>query len=291
MIEYSSIGGQACHLLLNIESKGSPIYPNWQERFAFFQYRLDQWEQHIATDFQLAHESEGNGQARQLLRTIFHLRANHLRILVSRAFLWANLPTVSPPNIWAISVQNAANTIQILADLDTSTKIYRFQQTQFICFLASALGMLLLTITQNSSSRHVSPSSNNQSIPVPLATVFKAGESVTAAVNLLQSQAEFSIHSRCLWERVRGLACRLNLFGGWIPGLPEVASGTSNEVLFADILQSEPSAEYQTREMNSDWYDTTRNANFNGVFLPSSPMNFTPGLELLLDNSFFGNDV
>lgn len=278
MIEYSKIGASACDLLLNDNCK-------WQECFAFFQYRLQQWEQRIDRDFQFVGQDERTDQANRTLRTILHLRANHLRILIARPFLCANLRTVAPIDIWSTSVSFAVDTISVLVDLDNSTQTYRFQQTQMNCFLISALGIVLLAVTQETSKQN-SPSSNGQPITVPPATAVKARQSAMTAMNLLCSQADSSYHSQRLWEYIRNLASRLNLFGWLLPrDAHDLAPAAVTETPITSTTKAGSAEVQQTIQADSNWYDNIRALGLDGAFSPSTGID--QDLGIFFDNSFF----
>ena len=154
-----------------------------------------------------------NDKARSALyfaRTILSLRANRLRTLISRAFLCTSFRTEAPLDIWTTSVDVAANTVQILAGLDNSTKEFRFHQAQFNHFLVSALDILLFATTCG-SSKLGNPSANGKDIVVTEATRLKARQYSMVTLDLLRSLAETTHHSKHLWERMRGVAARLNL--------------------------------------------------------------------------------
>jgi len=278
MIEYSGIGASACDLLLSDNCK-------WQERFAFFQYRLQQWENRIDRDFQLAGQDERTDQANRMLRTLLHLRANHLRILLARPFLCANLRTVAPIDIWSTSVGVAVDTISVLVELDSLTQKYRFQQTQFNCFLLSALGITLLAVAQETSTRN-SPSSNGQPITVPPATAVMARQTSMAAMNLLQSQANSSVHLQRLWEYIRNLACRLNLFGWLSPkDPPGSALAAATEAPVASITTGSSAETHQTIPVDSNWYENIRVLGLEEEFPPLIGNNQELGM--FFDNSLF----
>jgi hypothetical protein len=278
MIEYAAIGAPACDFLLTDNCK-------WQERLSFLQYRLEQWEQRIDGDFQLAGQDQRTDQANTMLRTILHLRANHLRILMARSFLCANLRTVAPMDIWSTSVDVAVDTISVLVDLDSSTKAYRFQQTQFNCFLISALGIILLAVTQETFNQS-SPSSNGQPIPVPPVTAINARQSAMAAMNLLHSQANSSYHSRRVWEYIRNLAYRLNLFGWLLPkDSPYPAPAAATEIPITSSTKADSPEMLQTMPDDSNWYENIRLLGLDGAFSPSIGVN--QDLGMFFDNSFF----
>jgi hypothetical protein len=278
MIEYSGIGAPAGDLLLSDNCK-------WQERFAFFQYRLQQWENRIDKDFQLARQDERTDQANRMLRTVLHLRANHLRILLARPFLCANLRTVAPIDIWTTSVGVAVDTISVLVELDSLTQKYRFQQAQFNCFLVSALGITLLAVAQETSTRN-SPSFNGQPITVPPAMAVKARESAMAAMNLLHSQANSSFHLQRLWEYIRNLAYRLNLFGWLLPkDHPSSSLAAATEAPVTSITTGLSSETHQTMPVDSNWYENIRVRGLEEGFPPLIGVN--QDLEMFFDDSLF----
>jgi hypothetical protein len=220
-----------------------------------------------------------------MLRTILHLRTNHLRILLARPFLCANLRTVAPIDIWSTSVGVAVDTISVLVELDSSTRTYRFQQTQFNCFLVSALGITLLAVAQETSTRN-SPSSNGQPITVPPAIAVKARQSSMAAMNLLYSQANSSSHLQRLWEYIQNLAYRLNLFSWLRPKDPlhsALAAGTEAPV--ASVMTGSSAETHQTMPVESNWYENIRVLDLEGEFPPLIGIN--QDLGMFFDNSLF----
>lgn len=210
MIEYARIGKQACDTLLSDKDFNQQQVSNWQEDYAFFQYRLERWTVLMSNTFETSDMDQDIRPDFRIVRTILDLRANHLRILVARAFLCTGLRNAAPSDIWTTSVNIAVDSVQVFAQMDTSTQEYRFHQVQFNHFLIVALDMLLF-ITTHRSSICGSPSANGEQLPVPEDVVPKARQSSVVALNLLRNLAETSNHSKHLWERVRGVASRLNL--------------------------------------------------------------------------------
>ncbi|KIX10236.1 uncharacterized protein Z518_01317 [Rhinocladiella mackenziei CBS 650.93] len=210
MIEYARIGKQATDDLLGDRDPGHQQLNNWQDNYAFFQYQLERWTQYTSSGFAPTSISNKVGTGLQFVRTILSLRANHLRILVARAFLCTGLRTAAPLDIWTTSVDVAADTVQTLANLDHFTKEYRFHQAQFNHFLVSALDILLFATTCE-SSKHGNPLANGKEIIVTDAIGLKARQSSMVALNLLRNLAGTTHHSKYLWERMREVAARLNL--------------------------------------------------------------------------------
>lgn len=206
MIEYARIGREACSALLGEDIMRRENHNVWQNSYTSFQYRIDRWALDTIMDFHSAPIDHGADSARQYLETLINLRANHMRTLVARAFLCTELSTTAPVDIWAASVDNAADTVHVLSRLDTSSKEYRFHRPQLNHFLISALDLLLFACTSDPSR-----SAPKSAISLSDATCFKARQSSMVALNLLRTLAEVSDHSRNLWEKTRGVASRLNL--------------------------------------------------------------------------------
>ncbi|OAP54844.1 hypothetical protein AYL99_11292 [Fonsecaea erecta] len=212
MAEYARIGKQATDDLFCDRRDTRPqLLHNWREKYAFFQYQLERWTQHTSSD--LEHTSSAGEEASaalHLVRTTLSLRANHLRTLISRAFLCSTLRDAAPSDIWTTSVDVAADTVQIVTGLDNSKKEFRFHQALFNHFLISALDVLLFATTFGSSKRG-NPSANGKEIVITEATQVKARQSSLVSLNLLRTLADTTHHSKYLWERMRGVAAHLNL--------------------------------------------------------------------------------
>jgi hypothetical protein len=292
MIEYARIACPAIDALMGDKNVDR------QETFAFFQYRLDEWGKRISTDFQFLSSDDETDKWNQDLRTLLHLRENYLRTVVARAFICDNLCTAAPLDIWASSVDAAADTIQRLSRLDISTKTYRFHQPQYDYFLIAALGILLLAITQESSSTSlISP--REQRIPMAPTTCLQARQNSMVALNLLYTLASSSRQSQYLWQRVRGVACRLNLLDHLAPGLSRTeASVLENK---APTRQS-PSANDVTMEpvrgagsytfegvdiIPLDWQDMTMSLLNTATCSLGTDVN--QDLGVLFEPSFFAN--
>lgn len=212
MIEYARIGREACSALLGDNIMARENHNVWQNSYTSFQCRIDRWALDTTIDFHSAPTNHATESARQYLETLINLRANHMRTLVARAFLCTELRTTAPVDIWAASVDNAADTVHVLSRLDTSSKEYRFHRPQLNHFLISALDLLLFACTSDPSR-----SAPKSAISLSDATCFKARQSSMVALNLLRTLAEVSDHSKNLWEKTRGVASRLNLTDYLVP--------------------------------------------------------------------------
>ncbi|KAH8820177.1 hypothetical protein F5884DRAFT_849452 [Xylogone sp. PMI_703] len=207
MIQYSRIGAYACDTLLG--EKTSP--DNIQEIFSYFQYRLDEWQKAIGSEFQFKSGDERINKWNEQLRTILYLRANNLRIVILRFLILESGGQGSVPlDPWASSIDVATDTCHILASLDSLPSTCRFQKSQSNYFLVAALGILLLAICQDTSVP-VSPSYMGREISMAHETYLKAQQSAILCLNILYNRAKSCRLSRCMWERVRGLASHLNL--------------------------------------------------------------------------------
>ena len=85
-------------------------------------------------------------------------------------------------------MDTAADTIEVLSQLDISTKEYRFHQAQFNHFLVSALDILLFATTYKSTGVG-SPSANGEALAIPEATARKARQSSMIALDRLRGLA------------------------------------------------------------------------------------------------------
>ncbi|KAF2105146.1 hypothetical protein NA57DRAFT_20465, partial [Rhizodiscina lignyota] len=211
MVKYAQIGAQACGSLLHESLTRQTGSSSSQEALSYFQYRLDEWCKMIETDFLFPSASERTEMWNQRLRTIFHLRANNLRIVILRCLLLGDdIQDSAPADIWDSSVQVAADIGELLATMDSLPTTCGFEKSRSNYFLIAALGLLLLAISLNLSHLE-SPSLVKRPLSMAPATYLKAQSIAKACLNLLRNRAESSRQSRCLWERIRVLGSRLDL--------------------------------------------------------------------------------
>ncbi|OAL21455.1 hypothetical protein AYO22_07851 [Fonsecaea multimorphosa] len=209
MIEYASIGKQSCDALLNDKVLNAEHLSTFQDDYAYFLYRVNSWATRACENFEAFTLSDSASLGLQMVCTTLHIRANHLRTLIARAFLCSGLRNAAPPDIWTTSVEIAADTVKVLTQLDSFKQEYLFHQAQFNHFLISALDVLLFATTHKSAGVG-SPSANGEELSVPADIAHKARQSSTIALARLQRLAETSVQSKYLWERVRHVASRLN---------------------------------------------------------------------------------
>ncbi|ETI27198.1 hypothetical protein G647_09881 [Cladophialophora carrionii CBS 160.54] len=243
MVDYARIGKQATDdLFCDSRDTRPQLLHNWQEKYAFFQYQLERWTQYTYSDLERTKVNEKGKAALNLVRTTLSLRANHLRTLISRAFLCTTLRDAAPADIWATSVDVATDTVQIVAGLDNSTKEYRFNQAIFNHFLISALDVLLFATTVGSSKRG-NPSANGKEILMTEEIRLKARQSSLVSLHLLRTLAETTHHSKYLWERMRGVAAQLNLSNYLFTTAPtshSASGGNAGPELQGQVAASEP---------------------------------------------------
>ncbi len=215
MIQYCRIGSQVCDSLLNEKHTGQGVPKNHQDTTSYFQYRLNDWQNAIKTRFQFTATDTRTDGWNQQLRTVLHLRANNLRIVIARFFLFEIRAQEGPASLVETldsSVDVAADTTRVLASMDSSPTTFSFQESQSNYFLIAALGISFFAISQNSPL--LGPTSSiKKGISIGPITYQKAQQSALLGLHLLHSRAGSSRQSQRLWMRVRGLASRLNLLG------------------------------------------------------------------------------
>src|ERR1700761_1682699 len=126
MTEYAQIGASVCASLLSERGEELSASVTRDENTGFFEYRLDRWKQRVEDRFfELEGQDEQTLKNNAFLRNVFLLRANHLRIIVSRSTLCTGQRSVPDE-----TVDIAAKSIHMLSTLYQSTKAYRFHQAQ-----------------------------------------------------------------------------------------------------------------------------------------------------------------
>ena len=222
MIEYAQIGASICASLLKERDEETAASVVGEESVRFFEYRLDRWTQHVEDRcFELEGQDEQTRENNSFLRNIFLLRANHLRIIVSRSLLGTGQLVVT-----AETMDTAADSINLLSSLYQSTKTYRFHQAQMDAFLISAVGIMLLALTQEKTTA-CAPYSNERDTTVLPRTLDIAQQSLVAVLNLLQTKATDSQHARRMLDCMQDLLKRLNLLDSLLPMWPSIPTHAS----------------------------------------------------------------
>jgi hypothetical protein len=263
MTEYAQIGASVCASLLNERGEETLASAAGEESVRFFEYRLDRWKKRIETRcFELEGQDAQTVENNAFLRNIFLLRANHLRIIVSRSLLFTGQRTVA-----AETVDVAAESINLLSLLYRSTKTYRFHQAQLDAFLISAVGIMLLALTQDNKAA-LSAYCNERCVPIPPQSQDIAQQSIVAVLSLLQSKARDSQHAKRMLDFVQDLLKRLNILDGLLSipypmptyasidghGDPVAAASSSRSGMNQGILEvNEPAASALDGASDGSW--------------------------------------
>lgn len=227
MIDYCRLGSRISDSVSNVFG-GLPHYAReWRESLDFFQFQLNQWqEKHVPKVWEPINK-DTDTQRIPHFHTLLYLRANQLRLMLIRPALYSfKLQEAANSDLWAMAINIACDSIQILLDLFDGTDIYKMQQTQYNYFLMTALGALLGVLAQEQSSLPAEKMDRS--------ALTKAREFVAAALALLKSTTMSSKTSENQSAKVLSLCNRLGL-------LPAAPSGTPIPLLDnfdASLLQN-----------------------------------------------------
>lgn len=225
MVEYCHLGSKACDSLseaLSGEPRGTA---EWRESFEYFCYLLDQWQRKNIDGDIHAIENMSSDQRIRHPRTVLYLRANQLRLLMLRPVLCGSNASLGVDDQhWKTAVGIACDTVQVVADLESTGDLYHRHQTLYNYFLVTALGVLLL-LGLAQEPRSTSPPDVLNKAHVGQATHDQAREAATTALSLLKSTMSHSAASKRLWLRAHSMCLRL----GVIPGdhVPQPGSTVS----------------------------------------------------------------
>jgi len=200
MIRYIRIGERAWESLTRSMSGGSHThrdFPTTLETFEFHQYQLDQWQRSIPGELGFSHADPGDTRS-TLLLTVLHLRANQLRSVMVRPFLYARTDSTTQPGKSAAAMEIAIDTIRTIGNLHAQTDIYRRQQALFIYFLVSALGVLYALITRD-AKREAPSMTSDQLSPAAFAN---AQSGLIRGLEILWSLGTSCAYPRRLWNKL-----------------------------------------------------------------------------------------
>lgn len=255
MVKYAHLGAKACDTLFEVMDNKGRTSENWKDSFGYFQYQLDQWQLNIPDELQFVYEDTIPSKSLRFLRTILYLRANHLRILIARPFLYPqDKDRVPDEKLYTAAVGVASDTIHILSHLNSTSEIYRLQQAQFNYFLMNALGVVLLAIAREPLVQRstMSPGMSKQQVSQSAFDMARNGAIV--GLNLLRSLAEASPISRRLWARVSWLGSRLDLLGVLTSSPTDAERGKPEEN--EGLTSPKPQETYASQFMNELGVDT-----------------------------------
>ena len=209
MIAYAQIGKLACDVLLSNGEEVRHSYDERQDAYRYFEYRIEQWEKQVDEDFVPPTQREARTSGIWLLHVVLKIRANHIRGVVARGLLCPAASRSISPDIWERTVSTAANTVELLSDL-SKVDLYRPLEAQCNHFLISAMGTLLLAVTE----KHLCKSDLARIVAESRVTepvAYKAWSNLNAGMHILASQGEYSPHAKHYWSIFRSLLARLKL--------------------------------------------------------------------------------
>jgi hypothetical protein len=167
------------------------------ETFEFHQYQLDQWQRSIPGELGFSHADPGDTRS-TLLLTVLHLRANQLRAVMIRRFLYIGTDSTTQLGKSAAAVEIAIDTIRVIDDLHARSDIYRRQQALFNYFLISALGVLYALITRD-SKRETSSMTSDRLSPAVFAN---AQSGLFRGLDILWSLGTSGTYPLRLWNKL-----------------------------------------------------------------------------------------
>lgn len=171
---------------------GTPTSSIPEDQVRYLEYLVQDWVSSIPSDLQLRHLRLGltpPSQPRQLhrLRTLLHLRGNHLRTLIRRHHVLSASSVSADMASAELVVDIAKDSIEVLVQLAGTTDIYIRQQAVFNHFLLSALAVILVAVCHAPA-------------------MFESCRTTFShAVDLVKSLSRDSHASRRLWKSIRGL--------------------------------------------------------------------------------------
>ncbi|CZR67535.1 uncharacterized protein PAC_17434 [Phialocephala subalpina] len=213
MIRYARIGDLAWNSLSRsisgrlVGSRTSHDFRTALESLEFHEYQLDQWQRSIPEELQFSHVDHADMKM-TFLRTVLHLRANQMRIIMIRPFLYLDPSSDTQLGKSITAMEVAGDTIQIIADLHSRGDMYRRQQALFNHFLVSALGLLYVLIIRDTVKEPLSSITGDRLSPHALA---KAYSSLFCGLDVLRSLGTFATAPRRLWNKLFPIISRLKL--------------------------------------------------------------------------------
>lgn len=173
-----------------------------EETTTMLDLKTQEWLESIPMHLQLRHPRLGlaaRAQPRvlQRLRALLYLRGNHTRILIYRHHLLSPYRIKSEPRKAWLVVEIAQDSIQVLMHLNSTSDIYRRQQSAFNYFLISSLAVIFLAVCHDPGT-----------FSEPCRRAFHG------AVKLVRDFSRHSQASHRLWGSIKGLLprlCRLGL--------------------------------------------------------------------------------
>lgn len=202
MASYVKLGDRAWQSIT--DDKGMVVAAPAKDSIEHFQYELHQWQKGLPPDLQ-PHQlrvssntiDHGTDTSKRYLVALLYLRANQLKLLILRPLLFTTSYVASHKEYVGQAVEVAKDTISVLAELESSSNMYRDRQPIFNHFLNSALAVLFLAYGQQTRN------------DMPLEC---ARDGLKRGLDLARSLCEVSSSSRRLlssFSRLKELISRL----------------------------------------------------------------------------------
>ncbi|KAK4642266.1 hypothetical protein QC761_506670 [Podospora bellae-mahoneyi] len=135
-------------------------------------------------------------RAARNVRSLMHLRGNHLRSLVNRHHVLTSSAIAANPPQARLVVQIARDSIQVIVTLSRETDIYARQQPAYNHYLISALAIVLLATCH-----------------APELFAAACCQDIADAVNLVRGFSETSIAGHRLWKSMCGIVSAVSALG------------------------------------------------------------------------------
>ncbi|KAH8815493.1 hypothetical protein F5884DRAFT_180758 [Xylogone sp. PMI_703] len=272
MIRYARIGDKAWESLSRSVSdrlngaRTAHDFRTAYETLDYHQFQLDQWQKSIPDELSFSY-TDYTSIRKTMLRTILRLRANQMRIIMIRPFLFSTAGSEARLREAMSAIDVASDTIQILVNLRARNNLYRLQQALFNHFLVAAIGMLYLLVIRHSVQ---GSSSSTTSYRLTAPTLASARAGLFHGLDILRTLGSSATTPKRLWNKLFPVLSQL---GRSIDKLP-AASSYPPEALYRF-----PDTTYDSDLLNYQ-FDFDPNQAMVGVSMtyPAAPQNQLPDL-------------
>jgi hypothetical protein len=186
-----------------------------------YKRQLERWQTNIPDHLQFFYSDLNSPISLRIIRATLYLRANHIKIIITRPFLDGGIELSVHVALWSSAIHIASDSIQILTQLNATSEIYRLQQAHFNYFLTNSLGLLLQFSAQecNVLTDETTSQLLSEWQPYPDAVRETARRSLTTGIELLRVLGESCQLSRRLWNHISSVVSetrlRSTLLGSW----------------------------------------------------------------------------
>lgn len=190
MISYSAIGSRVWRSIANGDASHNHIN---KEDISFLDFQVLNWHRSIPKSLRFLHPASGRSsesptRGLQRLQVALYLRANQMRIHIYRPVLHTATSILEHLDFAHIVVKVAKDTIRILTYINTTSDIYKTQQTMFNYFLISALAVLFLAVAH-----------------APAEFSLQCRDEFYMALDLVRGLSSNSYVSKRLWKTIKNL--------------------------------------------------------------------------------------